>query len=262
MEMKDILAKADVADFEFVSGILSGRGGLQDRKGMRAALDALAAAPADSEKKDAVVDLLAREIRYAGSADVAYLFRKWRRGAAGAGRDPEDVVHDVARKLKVRLDPVGTLEQRLGRLVTKIVERELVTATPEEQRAVLARHGIGGNLRDQIIERLRRVGPLGALPTLAALAGREVAAKIVTDVAISVVTKFLGREIARHLISRLVTRFPWWSQWIGPIGWAASAAWLAFDLQGPAYRKTVPITLYLGLIALRPAAATAAVVAA
>jgi uncharacterized protein YaaW (UPF0174 family) len=260
--MKDILARADGADLEFVGGILSGRGGLMNRKGMKAALGALAAAPDDGAKKDAVVELLEREIRYAGSADVAYLVRRWRRGPGEAGRGAEDVVHDVARKLKVRLDPVGTLEQRMSRLVTKIVERELVKASPEEQRAVLARHGVGGPLREQIIDRLRRHGPLGAVPLLAALAGREVAAKIVTDVVLALVSKVIGREIARHLISRLVTRFPWWSQWIGPLGWVASAAWVAFDLQGPAYRKTVPIVLYLGLVALRTPADVAAAAAA
>ena len=249
--MNGALERADIADLEFIVGILSGRGGLQDRKGMRAALDALAVGPADAEKKDGVVRMLEREIRYAGSADLAYLFRRWRNGRDAAGRDPEDVVHDVAKKLKLRLDPIGTVEERMGRLVQKVVERELVRASPEEQRRVLARHGVGASLRDQIIERLRRVGPIGALPALSALAGREIAARIVTDIAISTIGKVMGRAAAAQLVSRLALRFPAWSSWIGPIGWAASAAWLAYDIQGPAYRKTVPIILYLGLITLR-----------
>lgn len=245
------LERADIADLEFIAGILAGRGGLHDRKGMRAALDALARAPDDVQSKDGVVALLEREIRYAGSADLAYLFRRWRRGPAAAGRAAEDVVHDVAKKLKLRLDPIGTVEERMGRLVQKVVERELVRASPEEQRRVLARHGVGASLRDQIIERLRRAGPIGALPVLSSLAGREVAARIVTEIVIASIGKVMGRSAAAALVARLATRFPAWSSWIGPIGWAASAAWLAYDVQGPAYRKTVPIILYLGLITLR-----------
>jgi len=33
--------------------------------------------------------------------------------------------------------------------------------------------------------------------------------------------------------------------------WVLSGTWLAIDLQGPAYRKTVPICLYLGVVAMR-----------
>ncbi|MNP77743.1 hypothetical protein D3C76_1752300 [compost metagenome] len=48
----------------------------------------------------------------------------------------------------------------------------------------------------------------------------------------------------------MVKRNPWLNA-LGPWMWALSAAWLAFDVQGPAYRKTVPICLYLGVVGLR-----------
>lgn len=38
---------------------------------------------------------------------------------------------------------------------------------------------------------------------------------------------------------------------IGPVGWALTAAWTAYDLAGPAYRVTVPSVLYVAALRLQ-----------
>lgn len=53
------------------------------------------------------------------------------------------------------------------------------------------------------------------------------------------------------MLKQIMIRFPWLAQFLGPIAWAASLGWLAIDLCGPAFRKTIPIMLTLGLVALR-----------
>ncbi len=35
---------------------------------------------------------------------------------------------------------------------------------------------------------------------------------------------------------------------LGPIGWIATGAWLAYDLAGPAFRKTVPAVVYVAML--------------
>ncbi|MDX7686134.1 hypothetical protein SJS35_21000, partial [Aeromonas caviae] len=58
------------------------------------------------------------------------------------------------------------------------------------------------------------------------------------------------REAAKALVKEVSKRNPMLNA-LGPVMWVLSGVWLAYDLQGPAFRKTVPICLYLGVVALR-----------
>lgn len=91
------------------------------------------------------------------------------------------------------------------------------------------------------------------MPIIFKVLGPKVATSIIEVVIISLIAQIIGREAAKVLVKELVKRNPWINV-LGPIMWALSGAWLAFDLQGPAFRKTVPICLYLGIVALRDGA--------
>jgi uncharacterized protein YaaW (UPF0174 family) len=65
------------------------------------------------------------------------------------------------------------------------------------------------------------------------------------------IARIIGQQLAQRLFSFVAGRFPWWLAWIGPAAWSLSIGWTAFDLQGPALRKTMPIVLYLGLCSMR-----------
>ncbi|AHJ77509.1 hypothetical protein C813_20290 [Kosakonia sacchari SP1] len=80
--------------------------------------------------------------------------------------------------------------------------------------------------------------------------GPKIALGIVETIIVSLIAQMIGREAAKQLVKELLKRNPWINS-LGPILWAISGAWIAYDLQGPAYRKTVPICLYLGIVALR-----------
>ena len=93
-------------------------------------------------------------------------------------------------------------------------------------------------------------GEMLVLPFIFELLGAKVALGLVETIAVSIIAQIVGKAAAAALVKEVVKRNPWLNS-LGPIMWAISGTWLAFDLQGPAYRKTVPICLYLGMVALR-----------
>jgi uncharacterized protein YaaW (UPF0174 family) len=201
------------------------------------------------EAKRELARILDRELRYAGSSDLAYLVRwLWN---DDAGVRPERLLVDVANKLNVKLKTIGSFEAKLQRLVQSVAEKELLEMDPERQQELVTSQGIGTTAAQELLRHLKQKGPVSGVPLLITLAGREAGEKIATALVIRVITVILGRHAAAQLIKSLATRFPWWADWIGPAAWAVTGAWVAHDVQGPAFRKTIPVTLYLGLVMLR-----------
>jgi uncharacterized protein YaaW (UPF0174 family) len=249
--LTSILLGAEDVDLEFVVGVLKNPLGLSADHVMNEALETHYR-ERSTVSKQALAELLDREIRYAASSDLAYLLRWMQRDDAGVRAD--ELLADVAAKLNVKLRIIGSFETKLQRLVRAVVEKELVRMTPAQQRDLVATQAIGFSRLRQFVKHLKQKGPVGGVPILIRLAGREAAEKIATALVIQVITIVLGRQAAAQLIRSLAVRFPWWAEWIGPAAWAVTSAWIAVDVLGPAYRKTIPITLYLGLITLRDGA--------
>ena len=89
------------------------------------------------------------------------------------------------------------------------------------------------------------------IPLLFSMIGPEATATIIQRLALKLLSSIIGKEAAKEIIKALIKKFPWWAEWMGPIGWAISIGWFTLDLQGPAFRKTVEILLYLGVVGLR-----------
>lgn len=244
----ELLLDAQEADLEFIIGVLKSplnlsADGVMDKAIRRYRREGSA------EAKQALSRILEREIRYAGSSEIAYLARwLW---TDEAGVQPDKLLAEVAQKLEVKVRTIGSFDAKLKRLVRAVVEKELFEMTPEQQRDLMASQDVGVSATQEIVHHLKQKGPVGAIPLLMILAGREAAEKIVTTLVVRVIAIAVGREAASHLIATLAARFPWWAEWIGPAVWAVTGAWVAVDLQGPAFRKTIPAMLYLGLVALR-----------
>ena len=246
--MKEILAKADEADFVFIANTIDSYVNLSSDKAIREKI-AIWSMNKSQQNRDALCELLENEIRYAGSADLAYLLR-WMRGKE-PGVKSDEIIQDVAKKLKVKLRPLANLEAKLERLVKAVVERQFLEMTPEQQREVLRTSGVGHTDLEAILSKLKLVGPAAVIPVIVAAAGREAAMRVMSGLVISIVSKIVGREAAKQLLTVIATRFPWWSEVLGPVAWGISIAWLGLEVQSAAYRKTVPLMLYLGLIGLR-----------
>jgi uncharacterized protein YaaW (UPF0174 family) len=245
MSMKAIISKCTTEDFKYLSEVLDSYLSFTDdkkRKGL------LALSDSNEQVRNELICLLDKQIKYYGSSDIAYLRRVIFEKDGGVGA--KEIVEDVCAKLKVSIKVGGSTESRLERLVNAVVEKELLSKTPEELSAAFKSVGVGDVDRELILEHLKKNGKVAVLPILVQVLGPKITLGIIETIVISLIAQIIGREAAKQLFKELVKRNPWVNA-LGPALWVLSGAWLAFDLQGPAYRKTVPICLYLGIVALR-----------
>lgn len=98
---------------------------------------------------------------------------------------------------------------------------------------------------------LARSAGVFALPMLIEAFNIVIVQGLIKTIIFGTIAKIIGSQLAGRLFAFLVARMPWWVSWIGPAAWTLSLGWTAFDLQGPAKRKTIPVVLYLGLCSLR-----------
>lgn len=243
--MEVVLGKCKQADFEYLSKVLDSYFSFTNDSKRKELLSQISSEEARAE----LVDLMDKQIRYYGSSDVAY-FKRTLIGDNGGGISSLEVIEDVCSKLKIVVKHGGSNEARLERLVNAVVEKELLSKSPEELAKAFEKIGVGNADNKLIMEHLKKNGKAAVLPVLVEVLGPKVALGIIETIIVSLIAQIIGREAAKQLVKELAKRNPWLNA-LGPIMWALSGVWLAFDLQGPAYRKTVPICLYLGIVGLR-----------
>ena len=246
--MKSILEKCEKEDFVYISNVLDSYLSFTNDK-RRKELLALSEGCANSRSE--LIYLMDEQIRYYGSSDIAYLKRALFDGDGGVAA--KEVVEDVCEKLKVKIKVGGSLEARLERLVNSVVEKELASKSPEELAKAFENIGIPVSERELIAEHLKKDGKVLVLPILVKILGPKVTLGIIETIIITLIAQIIGREAAKQLVKELMKRNPWLNA-LGPILWVISGVWLTLDLQGPAFRKTVPICLYLGVVGLRDGA--------
>lgn len=246
--MKDVLAKCQQADFEYLSSVLDSYVSFTDDSGRK---DLLRKCENSSAAKSDLVALIDKQVRYYGSSDIAYAIRS--AFSNDGGVSALELIEDICGKLKVSVKHGGSVESRLERLVSAIVEKELLSKSPSELSEAFKKIGVGDADSKLINEHLIKNGKVAVLPIIVEVLGPKVALGIIETIIISLIAQIIGREAAKVLVKEVMKRNPWLNA-LGPVMWALSGAWLAFDLQGPAFRKTVPICLYLGVVALRDGA--------
>lgn len=245
--MKEILEKCEYADFEYLSKVLDSYLSFTDDNKRKQLLDK---SKSNNAARTELISLIEKQIRYYGSSDLAYLGRFLFICENEAGVAATELLDDVCKKLKVPIKRGGSIEVRLERLVKAVVEKELQSKSPEELSEAFEDIGVGDADRDLIMDHLKRDGKAAVLPILFEVLGPKVALGIIETIIVTILAQIVGREAAKHLVRELMKRNPWLNA-LGPVLWVISGAWIALDLQGPAYRKTVPICLYLGIVALR-----------
>ncbi len=247
MLMQEILQSLTAADYQFLIGVIDGP--LASAKRLRVELAALEQ-PSSGRESGVLCQSLEHEIRYLGSSDIAYGFRKaW-------GQTPgvpfAAIITDTAKVLKVPLLRLGTEREMLCALVEDYATREFSRRSPEEQQQLLESLGIE---RARAAAFLKKSAGVFALPVLIQAFGTLVVDGLIKTLLFGVIARLIGKQLSARLFSLLFARIPWWVGWISPATWAVAIGWTALDVQGPARRKTVPIVLYLGLCCLRPSEA-------
>jgi hypothetical protein len=197
-DMRKILDAAELADFELIVRVLDSNLSFADDLGMRRVLAGYRRNPSPKNKR-ALAALLEQELRYAGSADVAYFLRRV------AGRNPgvtlEQIVADVARELDVEIRMIGTLEDKLQRLTTAVVERRIVEWPTRSAAGCSGARQRAGAAK---VASAQRHGPSPRSYPLTVV-GREASES--SPAWCSAERRDLRRDAARQLFERLAARF-------------------------------------------------------
>ncbi len=248
-QLTELLLKCNEADYDLLIKQIDSYVNLSSDKELKQLLDSYIEDKSE-ERKLALAKILEREIRYIGSSEIAYAYRKIIKNEELAGVDVHEIINDVSKKLKLKQRKIGSLEAKIERLVKANVERTFFKMTPDQQRELFNKSGVSVDHQDEILTRLKQ-NKAQFLPILLSVLGPKVTMTLVQTIAVSALAAFIGRKAAEELIKNILARFPWFANILGPVVWGVSLSWLAIDLQSAAYRKTIPVLMYLGIVALR-----------
>lgn len=178
-------------------------------------------------------DLLIKEIQEFGGNSIINFFR-------GKGVSYREIVVDVADHMKAKFDKSDSVETIELKILLAVVEKSMEKMSPEEQREFFEKVSGG---------KVMGIGPMAmaALQTII-LAGGFSSYMLATTVANAVAKQLIGRGLgfaAAGGLMRIIAQFA------GPIGWALTAIWSAFDLASPAYRVTVPCVVQIAFMRQR-----------
>lgn len=179
---------------------------------------------------------IADHLRRMGSNDIANLFR------GGDGVSYEEVVCDVGEKLQAKdISLSNTVERNEGLVIEKVFADTLDSMSAEEKRVLFR----SMNLDAKDVPYAASAAVL--MPILLRQLGGFATYRFAVITANMVSRALLGSGLSfasNAVITRSIGTL------LGPIGWIASGAWLAIDLAGPAFRKTVPAVLYTATLRL------------
>lgn len=227
-DLVDVLNAAAEDDLGVIADFIT-----DNNKG-RIALDSVIRGQLDTFKRNSTltrnVDLLVKEIQEFGGNSIANLFR-------GNGVPYREIVADVADHMKVSYEETDSVEMLETKILLAIAVKSMEKMPPEEQQQFMSKL-TGGKVTGM------GVGSIAALQA-AVLAGGFGSYILAVTVANAVARQLVGRGLAlagNAALTRGVAMFA------GPIGWAITAIWAAFDLASPAYRVTVPCVIQIAYI--------------
>lgn len=175
---------------------------------------------------------IARYLCEMGSNDIATFFRD-------EPVEYSEVVFDVGKKLGAKVAIENSITKNERFILEKLFADTLDRMSPEEKRSLFENmnvdssdipYGAAGTLITQVL--LKQFG--GFLVYRYAVVAANVVAEAVLGAGLSFATN--------AALTRTIGAF------LGPIGWIATGAWLAIDLAGPAYRKTVPAVIHVAYL--------------
>lgn len=243
--MQEVFTPLEVADYHFLIGIIESPFNLTDDKKLKSLVDSLEK-DGSKETRTRLNTLLENEIRYLGSSDVAYFMRQWTGDQAGVAFS--EIIRDVSKTLKVNVPQMGTEREMLEEVVKQYATKQFADLPDEEKQKMLESLGVE---QERAASFIKKSAGVFALPMLIEAFGSLVVNGLIKNIIFGLIGKIIGHQLAMRLFNFILGRFPWWVSWIGPVAWTVSIGWTAFDFQGPAYRKTIPVALYLGLCSMR-----------
>jgi uncharacterized protein YaaW (UPF0174 family)/signal recognition particle receptor subunit beta len=174
---------------------------------------------------------VADHLRKMGSNDIATLFR-------GEGVPYDEIVLDVGRKLNAEVRESFSVQTNEEKILMKMFEGALENMSENEKRELFRSMGLK-----------EKEFPTGSAATIVAqlVANYSGFAVYRTSLVVAnmVSRALLGQGLAFATNATLTRSI---GVMLGPIGWIASGLWLAVDLAGPAFRKTVPAVVHVAML--------------
>lgn len=170
--------------------------------------------------------MIAGEIQQFGGNSIINLFR-------GKGVAYREIAEDVADHLKVNYSGNQDIAQIESAILMKVVEKSLEQMSEDEKKAFF----------DEFREFRVGAAPMTMATLQIAIKASGFAAYKLSLIAANAVARaVVGRGLALGVNAGIVRSV---GAFAGPIGWAITAIWTAFDLASPAYRVTVPCVIQL-----------------
>jgi len=195
---------------------------------------------ANQPNHTAYADEICSEIQRFGGHTFANLFR------GGEGASYKSIVCAVAKRLKVNFNKERDVEVIEEQILLKILEKAWEKMTDKEKAELLKASGSKG-------VKIGKQFPVAAFQAIFKAGGFK-SYKIMLIVANAVWKFIFGKGLTLGANAALAR---WAAVFVGPIGWAITAIWTAFDLGAPAYRVTIPCVIHIAmlrqLVALRDA---------
>ncbi|WP_026970764.1 hypothetical protein [Aliagarivorans marinus] len=236
--MKEILEKLEKDDFYEISKRLNSHFSLGRDKKRNKQLDECK----DKPDQDTIA-LFDNHIRYFASSDIASACRK------AMGREPyvsaEEMLDDIIGKMKFNVNRHLSLEDKLKRVVKEIVRKEFADAKPEDLKKSLKQTSIDYTDIAEVIYLIEQDDG-DIVETMIENLGHSTTMQLISSIIQRTILVFTGQAALRILAAQFIRRNPG-LQMLGPIMWVLTGAWLIFDLQNVAYRKTIPICLFIGM---------------
>lgn len=174
---------------------------------------------------------IAEEIQlFGGNTFVNFLFRR------GRGVEYKEILCDVCDKMKVKYDKYWSIERIEDSLLMKILEKALEDMPKEELEKLGHELGVDTTLT---------AGSMAAIFQAIFRAGGFKSYQLTLIIVNAVLRAITGRGLALAANVGLVRLA---SVLTGPIGWAVTAIWTAFDIAGAAYRVTIPAVIQVAYL--------------
>lgn len=221
-----LLAQASFEDLSILAAYITDSG--KSRISLDSnSFDALCAASNRGKFEESDWLLIAREIQLFGGNTILNLVR-------GQGVSYRVVIEDVASRLKVTYsaeDPVGIVENNI--LLT-LAARAWEKMSDKEKEEMVEAAGLDIGLG---------VGPVALAAVIASIKTAGFAAyKFATVLANTIAKQLLGKGLSFATTGTLMKSMTYLT---GPLGWAITLMWSAYDLGSPGYRVTVPCVIQL-----------------
>ncbi|MDG6894721.1 DUF3944 domain-containing protein [Volucribacter amazonae] len=174
---------------------------------------------------------IAAEIQTFGGNSIMNLFR-------GKGVCYREILCDVCDKLKVPYNDNSSTKLIEENLLMKILEKAIYEMSTEQLKQL----SIQLDLKNT--NNLSSQATTAALLTIFKMGGFK-SYQLTVIIANAVLKALIGRGLTiggNILLTRTAAILT------GPIGWAITGIWTAFDIAGPAYRVTIPVVIQIAFL--------------